>query len=542
MKITNQISYFVLFLLAILTLNTAIGLVELASVGRELKSVTETDVALMHGVSNIRRFQLEKMILFERFSRIAEELSYDEVSVARRQHLLDHVAMIQSGFDDLAQQGGRQILEAQELLSRWETPQDLSVMAISNQVRNFVDQIEQAHIQYDKVMESIFVPLLKDNTELTISELHRIQAQERLLSKKLDRLVFLIEKLIHGSFYRAVYKEKKAEWILWLSVFVTVLLSLLVVLILVKNITRPLEALGKAARDIGEGHLFVRLAEHQRDEFGDLSRAFNIMSQRLGTAKQELERKNLELSDSLLLTEKQKNDLEKVNTELDNFAHTVSHDLRSPLMGIMGYASILDSKYKDAMDERGQKCVQRIRHGVDRINQMIDDLLALTRLSRIQNPYESVDIQLVLQEVLERLEYKIKEYDVHVQILQVLPTIICDRIKITEAFLNLMSNAVKFSSKRPDGKPRIEIGYEKVYEGHQFYVKDNGIGISPDDQPKVFEIFQRVGKIEEFEGSGAGLSIVKRVVDDHGGRIWIESDLGAGAAFYFIIPSQVLVQ
>lgn len=540
MKIVNKLSLFVFFLLSILVANTLTGLFQLGLIGRELKNVTETDVELIQVASQIRQRQLEKMILFERFSRIVEELSFEELSPARRQHLLDHAGLIHRGLNDLAQAGGQQILKGQQLLFEMKPSLSARDTSLARQVKEIVDQIEQAHIQYDRIIERMFAPLQGGDVELSIGMLHRVQAQERALSKKLERLIILIETLIHDSFYRAVYQEKKAEWILWLSVLMTAILSLLVVVLLMKGITSPLNALGIAARQIGEGRLSIHLNEHKRDEFGEVSGAFNQMSRRLVEAKQALEKTNQELADNLLVTQNQKLDLEKVNRELDHFAHTVSHDLRSPLMGIMGYGSILESQYLVNLDERGQKCVRRIRQGVERLNRMIDDLLALTRLSRIKNPYEPVDLQLVFQEVLERLEFRIKEHQVEIVMSRALPTVICDRIKITEAFLNLMSNAVKFSSKRPDGKPRIEIGYEKVNDAHQFWIRDNGVGIAKEDQSKVFEIFQRVGRTEEFEGTGAGLSIVKKVVDDHGGKIWIESQEGAGATFYFVIPSQIL--
>lgn len=537
MKIADKISLFITFLLGILVINTVIGLSRLALIGRELKTVTEQDVPLIRMASLIRQNQLGKMILFERLARIVEELNFEEVSPARKQHLLDHVNIIRRGFYDLAQKGAREIIKSREIPDRFSPGAAESSAAI--QVKGIVHQIEQAHIQYDAMMEKIFVQLQHDGGDLSIPALNRVQAKERALSKELERLIVLIEQFIQSSLFQAAYHEKKAEWVLWMSVLFTVLLSLAVAVLLGRGITRPLRALASAARQIGEGRFFVRLEGHKRDEFGEVSGAFNTMSEKLAEARLELEKKNQDLADNLLLVRQQKKDLEKVNKELDNFAHTVSHDLRSPLMGIMGYGSILDSQYSGGLDERGQRCVQRIRQGVGRMDRMIDDLLELTRLSRVRNPYEPVDIQALSEDVLDRLEYRIREAGVEIVFGGPLPTIICDRIKLAEVFLNLVGNAVKFSSKRPDGKPRVEIGYERTPEGHRFYVKDNGVGIAKEDQPKVFGMFQRVGNTGEFEGSGAGLSIVKTVIDDHGGRIWIESEPGAGATFYFVVPDQI---
>jgi light-regulated signal transduction histidine kinase (bacteriophytochrome) len=117
-----------------------------------------------------------------------------------------------------------------------------------------------------------------------------------------------------------------------------------------------------------------------------------------------------------------------------------------------------------------------------------------------------------------------------------MPVIKCDRIKMSEVFLNLVNIAIKFSSKNKKENPKVEIGYVDEGEFHKFYVKDNGIGIDPQYHQQIFGIFKRLHTAKEYEGTGAGLSIVKRVIDDHGGKIWIESELGKGATFYFTIP------
>jgi len=117
-----------------------------------------------------------------------------------------------------------------------------------------------------------------------------------------------------------------------------------------------------------------------------------------------------------------------------------------------------------------------------------------------------------------------------------LPTIICDGIKIKEVFLNLLTNAIKFSSGNGDAQPVVDISYVDRVDAHEFIVKDNGIGIAPKDHEEIFGMFKRLDTSEKYEGTGAGLSIVKSIVDDHGGKIWLESDLGKGAAFHFSIP------
>jgi light-regulated signal transduction histidine kinase (bacteriophytochrome) len=171
---------------------------------------------------------------------------------------------------------------------------------------------------------------------------------------------------------------------------------------------------------------------------------------------------------------------------------------------------------------------------------LIRDLLALSRISRIKNPFEEADINVLIEEVCKRIEFDIKKHQVTMNINKMMPTIVCDRIKLTEVFLNLINNAIKFSSKQ-EKKPVVDVEYEDKGEFYQFSVKDNGIGIDPKYHAKVFGIFQRLHSQEEFEGSGAGLGIVKKVVDDHKGKVWIESELGKGTKFLFTIPKNLKV-
>jgi len=234
--------------------------------------------------------------------------------------------------------------------------------------------------------------------------------------------------------------------------------------------------------------------------------------------------------------EEERKALEKSNLELDSFVYTASHDLRAPLRGINSFSKFIEEDYADAFDDEGRDYLSRIRKGVGRMTQLIDDLLSLSRVSRQKNPYEAVKVAELIRAVTERMEFDLEEAHVDLFIPEDLPAIRCDRIKMTEVFLNLINNAVKFSRKNKEGEPRVVIGYQEKEEAHQFSVKDNGIGIDPKYHERIFGIFQRLHTNEEYEGTGAGLSIVKRVIDDHKGQIWIESELGKGATFHLKIP------
>ncbi len=232
-----------------------------------------------------------------------------------------------------------------------------------------------------------------------------------------------------------------------------------------------------------------------------------------------------------------RNELEAVNKELDVFAHTVSHDLRAPLRLITACIQFLKAEHSQELNEEGQNYVHRIEKGAERLQTMVDDILKLSRISRVRNPYESTDMRKLIESVVERLEYDIEENKVAMHIDSLMPVIHCDGIKMAEVFQNLINNAIKFSVKNKKNEyPGIQIGYKLISQGHLFFVRDNGIGIDKKYHDQVFELFRRAEESKDYEGTGAGLSIVKKIIDDHGGKIWIESEVGKGTTFNFVIP------
>ncbi|MCG3176754.1 MAG: Adaptive-response sensory-kinase SasA [Candidatus Omnitrophica bacterium] len=238
--------------------------------------------------------------------------------------------------------------------------------------------------------------------------------------------------------------------------------------------------------------------------------------------------------------EEQRQDLERVNLELDSFVYTASHDLRAPLRAIGSFADFLEQDHGPKLDAQGRDYLSEIKKGVRRMAALIDDLLTLSRLSRIHNPYENVEMTSLAKEVLDRLGFDIDSSGVEVVVHDPLPTIRCDRIKMGELLINLIGNAVKYSSKLSGRRGRVEIGYLDRDAEHVLYVRDNGIGIEPKYHEQIFGMFKRLHTQEEYEGTGAGLSIVKRIVEEHRGRVWLESSPGKGSTFFFSIPKNII--
>lgn len=227
-------------------------------------------------------------------------------------------------------------------------------------------------------------------------------------------------------------------------------------------------------------------------------------------------------------------ELERSNAELDSFAYIASHDLKEPLRGIHNYASFLIEDYGDVLSEDGVSKLQTLVRLTQRMEDLINSLLHFSRLGRVDLNLQSVDLNIVVGNVLDMLSIS-KEMQVEIRIPRPLPTILCDRIQIAELFTNLISNAMKYNDK---AEKWIEIGFLGDQGSDIFYIRDNGIGIRERHLDNIFRIFKRLHGPSQFGGgTGAGLTIAKKIVERHGGRIWVESTYGKGSTFYFTLQS-----
>ncbi len=542
MKIATKIIALITFFLLILAVNGIISITLLKGVGRELHTVVNKDVVLMQSATMITKQQQQKAIIFERLRRITEELAYQQVNAARKEHLLFHIKLARKDFDALAKEGALNIVNAKVMVSQSmssaATPkarQDLE------EVTSVLKEIEKAHIHYDAMANEIFKNVDAAQYEISPEDINQIQTDERKLATELQKLLDKIQVFTQISVTNAGKYETTTQYLLWTIFISSFLASLALAFSIIRSFNEPLRHLLKATHQIGSGNLSVKLDESSKDELGILSCEFNRMSGQLADARDKLEQQSKVLQFNLDLTAQQKKDLEKINQELDRFVHTVSHDIRSPLMGIAWYADFLKTHHYANLDKKGQDSINGVCRGVDRSNALINDLLALTRISRIRNPYQEVSTASMLEDLVATLDYKIKQNRVDLHIDSTMPTIICDPIKLKEVFLNLMTNAIKFSSGRPDVQPKVTITTLNHADHYEFIIKDNGIGIPPEHHEDIFAMFKRLDVSEKYEGTGAGLSIVKSVIDDHGGKVWVISEQGHGSEFHFTIPKKLTV-
>ncbi len=227
-------------------------------------------------------------------------------------------------------------------------------------------------------------------------------------------------------------------------------------------------------------------------------------------------------------------ELTRSNAELEQFAYVASHDLQAPLLTISGYAQILEKRYHNQLDAQGNKFIRNIVNSCGRMQALIDDLLEYSRVGRSQKPFELIDCNRVFEDACANLQLAIRENQASVTRGD-LPRVRGDCFQLLQLFQNLIGNAIKY---RSSDAPVVQVGASRQGDNWVFSVQDNGIGIAEQYHPRIFQLFQRLHTQKEYSGTGIGLAICQKIVDRHGGRLWVESQPHRGSTFYFSILEQ----
>jgi signal transduction histidine kinase len=305
--------------------------------------------------------------------------------------------------------------------------------------------------------------------------------------------------------------------------FIFLVVGAVVISILSGRVTRPLSELTRAAEAIAKGDYSRRVGEDRRDEIGRLGRTFNTMAGHVHQAQQRLEARVVERTVRL----------EAANAELEAFSYSVSHDLRAPLRSIDGFSQALSEDAADRLQPKDKAYLQRVRAAAQRMGELIDDLLELSRVGRAELRRERVSLSEIGHAVATELQRSSPDRQIE---LDIQGGIVADGdCRLVQIVLeNLLGNAWKFT--RNTAPARIELGAEPRDGDTAYFIRDNGAGFDMTYMDKLFRPFQRLHGEAEFPGTGIGLATVRRIIDRHGGRVWAKGAVGAGATVYFTLP------
>ena len=326
------------------------------------------------------------------------------------------------------------------------------------------------------------------------------------------------------EFPRAVVLEPSQRLLTRLVTIAIVLLIVSAALgwTIIHRMMTPLTQVTEAAEAVAESRPHVRVKIHRQDEIGRLADSFNTMAQKVEESRADLE----------LRVELRTAELRAANRELEAFSYSVSHDLRAPLRAIAGFVQILEEDLGNKLDASARKHFDRVKANARRMGQLIDDLLNFSQIGRTTMLPQTVDMSAMARTVANDVTAgAVKKIDVTIDSL---PQAYGEPALLNQVFVNLISNAVKFSSRAE--QPSIRIGASTENSQTVYFVRDNGVGFDDRYVQKLFGVFQRLHRADDFEGTGVGLAIVHRIITRHGGRVWAEGKTNGGATFYFTLP------
>lgn len=319
-----------------------------------------------------------------------------------------------------------------------------------------------------------------------------------------------------------------------LSMFYVALAILMVIFIftvvasiyVTRWLINPIVNLTDATRTISAGNLTLVIEKKSNDEIGQLTDSFNQMTEQLRIKQEELMKSNA------YIKQQAEELLDRYNSDLEQFAYVTTHDLIEPLRMITSYIQLLQRRYRNLYDDEAKEFMNYVVEGVDRMHNIINDLFEYSHIRTDVKDFENLDLNDALNASIKKLDKEITTSGATIT-RRGLPIIRGVESNLVQVFQNLIGNAVKF--RQPDQPLQIDISCEEREYDWLFSVQDNGIGFDPQYKDKVFEIFKRLNKRDDYPGSGMGLAITKNIVERHGGKIWVDSRLGYGTTFYFTI-------
>lgn len=314
-------------------------------------------------------------------------------------------------------------------------------------------------------------------------------------------------------------------------VTIAILLFILILTVVISfYVTRwlidPIVKLTEGTRTVSGGNLSLVIEKSSNDEIGELTDSFNLMTEQLRLKQEELLKSNAYIK---LQAEEL---LDRYNSDLEQFAYVTTHDLIEPLRMITSYIQLLQRRYRNVYDDEAKEFMNYVVEGVDRMHNIINDLFEYSHIRTDVKDFEKLELEGVLADTVRKLDKEIAQSGAQITC-SGLPEVRGVRSNFVQVFQNLIGNAIKF--RQLDKPLTIHISCEDRPNDWLFSVKDNGIGFDPQYKEKIFEIFKRLNKRDDYPGSGMGLAITKNIVERHGGKIWVDSRQGEGTTFFFTI-------
>ncbi|MEU4566617.1 ATP-binding protein [Micromonospora sp. NPDC023956] len=322
--------------------------------------------------------------------------------------------------------------------------------------------------------------------------------------------------------------------LLIIAALVVVVAGAVLLLSLERMVVRPLTRLADQVREVAEGDYQHRISGTGPPEFSQLADDVEAMRRKIAKDLTEVReaRERIEWVNAQL--QKQAEELVRSNRDLEQFAYVASHDLQEPLRKVASFCQLLQRRYAGQLDERADQYIAFAVDGAQRMQRLINDLLAFSRIGRLTTGFTEVDLNKVMADVAGQTEAARQYADAELTWSE-LPTIRGEEPLLTNLLANLVSNSVKF--RRPDVPPKVQVSARLVDAEWEITCRDNGIGIEPEFADKIFVIFQRLHSKDAYPGTGIGLAIVKKIVEYHGGRVWVDTDTEQGTAIRFTLPA-----
>jgi signal transduction histidine kinase len=322
----------------------------------------------------------------------------------------------------------------------------------------------------------------------------------------------------------ALARSRDLRNLIFASIVVVFVVGLIIITVLLRlAVLRPLQRLGQVARRVAGGDFDQPLPRSGADDLVSLADDLDDMRRQIADALSRSEKAGAQL-------QRQTEELRRSNSDLEQFAYVASHDLQEPLRKVASFCQMLQRRYESALDERGQQYIAFAVDGATRMQVLINDLLAFSRIGRVYDSVEPVPMEVAFDRAMSDLSGRIEETGATIDRPE-LPVVRADPTLLAMLWVNLLGNAVKFAKEGE--APRVEIAATQTDDTWQFSVTDHGIGIEPQFQDKIFVIFQRLHPRGTYPGTGIGLAMCKRIVEFHGGRIWLDTEHHDGTRICF---------